>query len=275
MKSLIYFEMIIVICFCSSSVKLYSQTEELHEELESVVRVISEKGNLRHYGTGFLWQDKSTVITSFHVVAGSERIYVYPPLEDGVLGKPISASISKIKSSSDLVLLTLNGKLEKHVITDIGNAPKTWDKLFSRGFPMKNTLSRNISLDVSNPTQKLKRVAPKGAVRSNLKKLKYLDLNMKVIHLDGNLMPGESGSPVLDKEGELVGVVFGGLEEGALGYCWAVHAQEIRDLLSSTESIEFAQNPELWNRIEGVFGAEETMVGKNFILGISKLGDTL
>lgn len=60
--------------------------------------------------------------------------------------------------------------------------------------------------------------------------------SIEILYLDGSLLPGFSGSPIIDNNGKLVGIADGGLEEGSSSISWGIKAGKLNTLLGSKES---------------------------------------
>jgi hypothetical protein len=66
-----------------------------------------------------------------------------------------------------------------------------------------------------------------------LEKQGFPDVNAKIINLESPLTPGDSGAPVINSSGVVVGVANGNLMEGTRPHSWAFPASTIRTLVSS------------------------------------------
>jgi hypothetical protein len=72
-------------------------------------------------------------------------------------------------------------------------------------------------------------------LRAEVRRIGFPMLDTQVLRLDGNLLPGHSGAPLLDAQGQVVGIGSGGLERGAVGVGWAVRAQYLAQLRTSQD----------------------------------------
>jgi trypsin-like peptidase len=94
---------------------------------------------------------------------------------------------------------------------------------------------------------------------------------INVLNLQGNLLPGHSGAPILDARGRVVAVANGGLKEGFAGISWAVPFQDIEwDNVGSSGRLKTLaqQDPNI------LFAADSTSIENppnNFCGQISKL----
>jgi hypothetical protein len=69
-----------------------------------------------------------------------------------------------------------------------------------------------------------------------LKSQGFPDVKAPIINIDAPLTPGDSGAPLIDDAGAVVGVANGNLLQGTLPYSWAFPATTIRDLVAAKGS---------------------------------------
>ncbi|MEO0360951.1 MAG: hypothetical protein AAF322_07575, partial [Pseudomonadota bacterium] len=74
-----------------------------------------------------------------------------------------------------------------------------------------------------------------GPVARELRASTSIDLDMRILRLDGHLLPGLSGAPILSPSGEVAGVGGGGLKQGAASISYAVPAEALDRLMASGE----------------------------------------
>jgi hypothetical protein len=55
-------------------------------------------------------------------------------------------------------------------------------------------------------------------------------LDIHLFRYNGNLLPSNSGAPIFNKQGKLVGIGNGGLEKGTVNISWAIPAKYISEL---------------------------------------------
>ena len=53
------------------------------------------------------------------------------------------------------------------------------------------------------------------------------DKDVEMLNLDGNALPGDSGAPLIDKNGMVIGIVNGGINKGETGIAWAVPMADV------------------------------------------------
>ncbi|MCI5191215.1 MAG: DUF1566 domain-containing protein, partial [Candidatus Electrothrix sp. AS4_5] len=69
------------------------------------------------------------------------------------------------------------------------------------------------------------------------------NIDLEVISLEGHLLPGHSGAPILNKNNEVIGIANGGLKDGSAGVCWAVPYNKIKFVSKSLKEQELASLP--------------------------------
>lgn len=162
----------------------------------TVVVQTSKDGTLVSTGTGFVYKvDGSTayVMTNNHVVAGGNSAKVV--FSDG------SSADTKILGGdtyADIAVLTVASSSIKQVAT-IGNTKdlKLGDTTFAVGAPLGDTYSGTVTKGIVSGKDRLVEVSLSGTTS---------DYYMKVIQTDAALNPGNSGGPLCNINGEVIGV---------------------------------------------------------------------
>jgi hypothetical protein len=183
--------------------------------------------------TGFVWQDSKHVVTSLHVVDGHNNVTVQYINEDGQVTANSPARVVKVLKDADLVLLQLETPQNIEPLIIDTNAPEVKQTLDALGFPMNISAHTNTQVVVRFGGKKLKSILTKSA----LKKITvYPNVNLTILNLEGNLVPGLSGAPILNDAGHVVGIVDGGLENGAVGISWGIPANQLPLLAQSLDT---------------------------------------
>lgn len=182
--------------------------------------------------SGFAWQQPNQVVTDLHVVVGCSQISVgYQALDV----RP--ARVVRVLRRADLALLAVEGAPAVTPLTLATQAPPSGAAVdvfgFALGQPTRDTHPLRLTF-ANEETPLLSDVLP-DAERADIRKVGFPALDTQVLRLDGNLLPGHSGAPLIDAAGNVVGVGSGGLERGAVGVGWAIRAQYITQLLTSTD----------------------------------------
>jgi serine protease Do len=147
---------------------------------EAVVTVFAGKG----HGSGFVIAD-NLIMTNHHVVGESNSVAVKFSNGMQVVGKVIAAN-----SGRDVAIVKIEGSLPKYF--KLGkDIPQVGAEVYAIGTPrsekFQSTLSRGIVSSVREEQNKV------------------------LIQSDVNVLPGNSGGPLVDKNGAAVGVTVSGL----------------------------------------------------------------
>ena len=140
-------------------------------------------------GSGFYVSDDGHVITNYHVVYGAKEIKIA-----GQRAELISQD-----ASNDLALLKLPNPSSAYAIFRKANSLKLGEDIFAYGFPFSGLLSSSGSLS-------------SGTISA----LSGIANNVSQIQISVPVQPGNSGGPLLDRQGAVVGVVVGKLDERAI-----------------------------------------------------------
>nr|WP_294502953.1 serine protease [uncultured Rhodopila sp.] len=211
-------------------------TEVLGRVAPAVLRVVAEgcgTDNSARAGSGFAWQQPGQVVTDLHVVAGCNQISVgYQQLDV----RP--ARVVRVLRRADLALLSVDGAPAVTPLSLAAEPPRAGAAVdvfgFALGQPTRDTHPLRLTF-ANTEAPSLSDVLP-DAERADIRKVGFPALDTQVLRLDGNLLPGHSGAPLIDSAGQVVGVGSGGLERGSVGVGWAIRAQYMSQLLTSTDA---------------------------------------
>lgn len=137
----------------------------------------------RRSGTGFNISSEGLVITNHHVIDGALNMTITFPG-----GKIYGAESWVSKPEFDLAIIRLRGESLPVVPVNTGGPPAGGDRIRVVGNPLG-----------------LNNVVVEGKVD---RYLRVRDNPEPVFSIDAPVYPGNSGSPVFDKNGDVVGVVF-------------------------------------------------------------------
>ena len=184
-------------------------------------------------GSGFAWPTPNQVVTDLHVVIGCKTISVgYQEIDD----RP--AHIARVLRAADLVLLAVDHPPAVPALPVAATPPQVGATVdvfgFALGQPTRDTHPLRLTF-ANQEAPKLADVLP-DAERADIRNVGFPALETEVLRLDGNLLPGHSGAPLINAEGQVVGIGSGGLERGAVGVGWAIRAQYLPQLQQSAET---------------------------------------
>jgi S1-C subfamily serine protease len=212
--------------------------------LPSLVKVISVCGqaNESRVATGFVWGPDRQVVTDMHVVVGCQPPFsvLYFVRNGTTITQTVrDAVVSKVLRSADLVLLTVTNPPDAPPLklADQPASPEQWVEAW--GFPLGIEAPIDTRLQVTFANDLFPQLSSTldDTARSQIQALHFPDLSSQVLHLSGPLQPGDSGAPVVDAAGRLVGIGSGGLQQGAASISWAMRGFYLDQLLASTDSL--------------------------------------
>ncbi|MCS1409174.1 MAG: putative serine protease HhoB [Verrucomicrobia subdivision 3 bacterium] len=167
-------------------------------------------------GSGFIVSDEGHIVTNYHVIENCDRVTV------NLAGKMYDAEVATTNADNDLALL----KAERALGTPAAfsrseRAPLNSDVTVAgfhvtvAGFPLQGILSKTLNVT-------------RGSVSSE----HGLGGNSGKFQLTAPIQGGNSGGPVLDKAGNVVGVVVSKLaDKDAQNVNFAIKSQRVRGFL--------------------------------------------
>ena len=139
-------------------------------------------------GSGFAVSSDGYVITNNHVIEGCQEVVIHTK------GSAISGTVIAYDPQNDLALL--KGDFSPKTVFPISNdRPELLQDIYVAGFPFGNKFSSSVKVT-------------KGIVSS----LTGLGNNFSNIQIDAALQSGNSGGPILDDFGNVVGVAVAKLD---------------------------------------------------------------
>jgi len=200
-----------------------------------VVRVIAdEDGKKQRVGTGFIWPDAGHAVTALHVVAGDDEVIIEYAASDKV--EPRRARLERLNQAADLALLSIEDPLDRQPGNVVADPATAQGELWVLGFPLGLRAPRSRHLAVSDIAPTLLSEGMEAEDRKRLTELGFPALDIQVIHLEGDLVPGDSGAPIFNASGEIVAAGIGGLRGGTIGLGWGMPSREIAQLPDSSET---------------------------------------
>lgn len=183
-------------------------------------------------GSAFAWQLPGRVVTALHVVAGCSELRVL------YQGKPIaSAKVRRTLRERDLAELEVTDAPAVTALQAAPGTPATNDIVYLYGFGGGRTTREDRRLRITHASTATPRLADAvdDSARAELTATGSPSLATEVLRIEGFFVPGDSGAPILNAEGQVVGIGSGGLQRGTIGAGWAIRARYLADLGQSTE----------------------------------------
>lgn len=226
---------LIIVLFVNLNLQSQPSVATIEELKSAVVRVKSGK----NIGTGFLWKQNNWIVTTLHVIENQNDIKI--KLEN----KVSNARVIKVLKEYDLVLLELESPSSQlKVLSNLNINPNLNTQLYTMGYNGNGNLNTIIDRTLRlgyNSNGKLEGLLS-TKLRDALNICKSPNPSIEILYLEGTLLPGFSGSPIIDELGRLVGVSDGGLEEGSSSISWGIKAEKLTTLLNSNERFSNSNN---------------------------------
>ena len=141
-------------------------------------------------GTGFVVDHDGTIVTNAHVVAGCGRVEVTGVGDAKVLIED---------DGLDLALLRVNGARELKPAALAADDPMLGEDVFAFGYPLPQALGTEL-----------------GFSRGSVSAMVGLQAEPTQFRMTASVQPGNSGGPLVDEEGRVVGVVTAKLDAMAV-----------------------------------------------------------
>ena len=139
-------------------------------------------------GSGFAVSSKGHVITNNHVIDGCQTVKIHHK------GQAIPAIIVTYDPYNDIALL--KGDFRPSAVFSLSNEePELLQDIYVAGFPFGKTISSSVKVT-------------KGIISS----LSGIGNNYSNIQIDAAIQPGNSGGPILDEKGNVIGVTVATLD---------------------------------------------------------------
>jgi S1-C subfamily serine protease len=212
---------------------LPKQTEESTENLPSLIKrikpstviifVYDDKGEFLKLGSGFFISQNGDVITNYHVIQGASSAEIKTADEKTY---PITYIVAG-DEQNDVIRLSVNIPSQfVYPLTLSQTIPEVGERIIVYGSPLglENTVSDGI-------VSAIRDIPDYG----------------RIIQITAPISPGSSGSPVLNMQGEVIGIAAFQLIEGQ-NINFAISSEKITSLISTKEKKTFTT--------EEVFGQE-------------------
>lgn len=183
-------------------------------------------------GSGFIVGANGEVLTNAHVVNGCSAVRARLPGDADQ-----SATVIALDRKNDLALLKLARHPAARATFRTGSAIRPGDSVVALGYPLAGILASQPNVSV-------------GAISA----LAGIGDDIRYLQMSAPIQPGNSGGPLLDSSGNVVGIVSLGLDSVAL----------LRDTGQVPENVNFAIKDDIAKRFldKNNVGYDTTPVGR-------------
>lgn len=181
-----------------------------------------QEERLRGQGSGFIIDPSGNILTNAHVVNGADQVTV--TLKDG---RHFDGTVEGVDEVTDLAVVKINAGSEALPVAPLGDSDKVevgaWAIAVGNPLGLDNTVTLGI-------ISTLKRSSATVGIP---------DKRLDFIQTDAAINPGNSGGPLLNQQGEVIGINTA-IRADAMGIGFAIpinKAKEIKDRLAKGEKI--------------------------------------
>lgn len=170
--------------------KFYPTAEDIRKSKDLLAK---QNVVVPSHGTGFLISSNGFIVTCYHVVENSKKISILGI--NGNFNKPYVARIVSYDKNNDLALLSINDQaviLNSRIPYKINTTSScnVGADVFTLGYPLVSTMGEEIKLSTGI-------ISSKSGFKGDITKYQ----------ISNPIQPGNSGSPLFDESGNLVGVI--------------------------------------------------------------------
>ena len=167
-------------------------------------------------GTGFAIDDEGRVLTNRHVVKGCEAVKIVHS------GRSVTADFIQPDTVQDFSLIEAKMRPRSVAVFRSGRGIRPGDSVYVYGFPLQGLLS-------SDP----------GITAGNVSNLAGIRDDRSLLQITAPVQPGNSGGPLLDESGNVVGVVVGKLDSIEIAGLTGDIPQNVNFAINATEARKF------------------------------------
>jgi putative serine protease PepD len=222
---------------------------------DAVTYIVADTPQGQATGSGFVVSKDGLIVTNDHVVDGASRVQVVV----GTSKQAQEATVVGADSSRDLALLKVDGRDLKTLSLGDSSSVGVGDATYAIGNPygLDHTFTTGIVSALNRDLQ-----SPDGATIAG------------AIQTDAALNPGNSGGPLLDADGKVIGVnsqietgSTGGAEGGNVGIGFAIPASTVKAFVADAKSGKLAPSQQQQQQADS-YGQSQQHQADPYGLGI-------
>lgn len=196
--------------------KVRTEIQDIKESQYRIIKDLNTKANKplvenTYSGTGFAITNNGYVVTNYHVTNGADSIYI--ETSDGDFYK---ASLISFDETNDIALLKVDSKKfkfskqEQLPFTLASTKSDIGESVYTIGYPQDEIVYKEGYISSKNGYEG----------------------NTKQYQLEMTLEPGQSGSPIINSNGEVIGIISG-KSSNIVGKSYAISSDVLLKLLKN------------------------------------------
>ncbi|WP_297630139.1 trypsin-like peptidase domain-containing protein [uncultured Clostridium sp.] len=199
--------------------------QEVYKKVAPAVVIVSTKSvsltngivpqEVEGIGSGFIINEDGEILTNYHVVKGAKDVKVTLST-----GQEVDAEVVNYDEAQDVALLKLKEKVKIPAVAELGdsNSLQPGQTVVAIGTPLSKEFASTITEGIVSAVGRS--VDTKTGTQINL------------IQTDAAINPGNSGGPLVNAEGQVVGINTMKVSGEAEGLGFAIPINEVRDRLA-------------------------------------------
>jgi hypothetical protein len=199
----------------------------------SVVKVVTEGG----LGSGYVVDASGIIATNAHVVKHAKKVHVVFPADHDKKEYP-SEGFLAVLPTKDMCLLRINpGSRKLRALPIAEKLPMQGETIYTFGAPLglENTVSSGMVSSTRTGQEVSDLVAGMGAGKEYYQKVMGYDLDANWIQITAPISPGNSGGPLINIRGEVLGLntwKYGGTQGENLNF--SISALHLKKFIADT-----------------------------------------
>ena len=177
-------------------------SDMLESVIDSVVLIKAENDKGTATGTGIILSENGYVVTNYHIIENSSKIYVWLYGSE----KPLTATVVGYASLDDVAVIKINKTGLKPATFAKSAEARIGERVYAIGTPEGDEFGWSVTQGIiSCPDREIKLYNSDGTLKKK----------MRVIQTDASVNPGNSGGPIVNSRGEVVGIITLKLSDSA------------------------------------------------------------
>ncbi len=169
------------------------------------------------YGSGFIVSADGYIVTAYHVIDGADLDNI-TIVKNGLTYK---AKLIGTQIAKDMALLKINADFQQTAKIAPKKEIREGETSYSAGFPLE-----------------LGFIFSRGVINSPKVKL---TIEEELIQTDARVIPGNSGGPLINSKGEIIGVIVAYIPNTGYGFAIPVSAEDVEKMKTNSDN----KNPAL------------------------------